>query len=1265
MRKLEQLRPRRVENASADGSSHSGPLVDGDGVSVQSLNFLVGIHDVAEAEGDSVVVEGEASTKRDGQSVSADVSAGMSARAAGTASDAGGTRPKWPKERKPTVLDKVHDLAVLQFAARVFGEELVGFVTDFKDYFNQFPVSTKYLWANIVHWRDLLGIGGEDLGCFVSEHRLGFGMSASSNICQRFAHALAEIFRVAFDREEEELFAAETDELRRSYTEARRKLGPGQHRLYEISIYTDDPFFACIAVERLIRALKLWHCITKAARLELAIPAKRQCGAEVKWLGVEFLLTAGVHFLNENKRMRMIHELIPIAAGEPTVFATYQSVTSFLSYLRPLVLHLNPTIMYSIYGPYRRGRDGRLPTPATIVHADEEGRRRFASWLEVLRGACGSFFSAVRRARPPPSETVEVIAWFTDAAIEEEDVSGLGGFLAGLYWHVPLVGDERLLPISVAEFIAVVVGFMVYEVFAGQARPTAYSDSLNTVEVNEHCSAFSPLMQYTHIKALEVPAYMRLAGPGNVVHCFGPANPCADAVSRGRFELLAQLCGQLGLVPVRLEVPPAARAFLDDVVSFARRSGLLTAGPRRRLHNTSIELGAAAQVANGFGHRGTVGDAVIVSTEGPRRQLHNTSIELGAAVQVANDFGHRRAAVEFKPRPERLASAKNSAVGASMTIIARAQSGRVTTGCEHDVRAARGHHKRASAGVPHRAIAPDIGRGSFGPGYAYGARPERLAARVVVKSVVGHALADWSSSSGAPRTEGRVRVDDVQGDGSILNAHMSRKRNAEERGACGSQGDRVRVKKTIGMEHRWPSRERESRLKGQARLRQVAGARAEQMVEGLANDPSPLALRPENPSRLYGMCAAHIAATETVPATGTLNADGTAWRRWECYCKSLNTPPLRTTEDEMAGGETRSAHREAILQSGFLIYLASVVEPRSKSDAAAKPQSLFNNLLAIRRVHQRLLVDFRITRGTTLMLKAQVRAFIKENGPEALLPVRKEPLDALQLQQLLGLENGIAVGGRTLDWDSFFFVSYRALLCTGLAAAFRKAELCLPDGVAFSLGRLSVASVSWVIGGSAVQNASHRQLRSLAVGDYCVIKPPVCKNDPFGLHFGTKPIWLPVGEGAVNAARALAAMFLACPNYPEQPAETPLFRTGMEGAPLRHREADLVLRHLLMAAFPRADANRWSMHSLRIGAASALLAAGASPALIQAICRWRSAKSVEIYARMGPVDYGRYVLQIERQVVDAVSAQRVLETRIDYDNVVAFFEQMSVEPNEA
>jgi hypothetical protein len=138
------------------------------------------------------------------------------------------------------------------------------------------------------------------------------------------------------------------------------------------------------------------------------------------------------------------------------------------------------------------------------------------------------------------------------------------------------------------------------------------------------------------------------------------------------------------------------------------------------------------------------------------------------------------------------------------------------------------------------------------------------------------------------------------------------------------------------------------------------------------------------------------------------------------------------------------------------------------------------------------------------------------------------------------------------------------------------------------------------------------------VGDYCVLKPPLLKNDAFGLHFGWKPIWLPVGNSTTNAARAIAELIMATPIPMERASITPLFCLDCDGTPLYHREADRILAHLLKVTFPEEDSSRWSFHSLRIGAACALLKANASMELIQALCRWRSPKKRWHLCALGP-----------------------------------------------
>jgi hypothetical protein len=76
---------------------------------------------------------------------------------------------------------------------------------------------------------------------------------------------------------------------------------------------------------------------------------------------------------------------------------------------------------------------------------------------------------------------------------------------------------------------------------------------------------------------------------------------------------------------------------------------------------------------------------------------------------------------------------------------------------------------------------------------------------------------------------------------------------------------------------------------------------------------------------------------------------------------------------------------------------------------------------------------------------------------------------------------------------------------------------------------------------------------------------------------------------------------------------------------MRHRHLEVVLLTLLLSFMSASEANKYSWHSFRIGLACALLAAGASDAIIMALCRWRSVASLRIYARINPEDYTRFI----------------------------------------
>ena len=87
---------------------------------------------------------------------------------------------------------------------------------------------------------------------------------------------------------------------------------------------------------------------------------------------------------------------------------------------------------------------------------------------------------------------------------------------------------------------------------------------------------------------------------------------------------------------------------------------------------------------------------------------------------------------------------------------------------------------------------------------------------------------------------------------------------------------------------------------------------------------------------------------------------------------------------------------------------------------------------------------------------------------------------------------------------------------------------------------------------------------------------------------------------------------------------TPLFspdgRSAFTGSAL-----DSILQRILRTLMPAAEASKYSWHSARIYLACALLAAGASPGQIQALCRWVSEESLHIYARLNESAYAYWV----------------------------------------
>jgi hypothetical protein len=155
----------------------------------------------------------------------------------------------------------------------------------------------------------------------VSKKRLGFGVSLSSNVAQRFPKGILAVFRRRFDAEEAALFDGALNPLSRvcvpynscdslplntatgwagvcRWTNACRHLslaiGRNQLRRYSVHMYSGDPVFSVVGQEALLRAFRVWHDATSSFGLRMAIARKRQVGPCLALLESNIYLPMGI-----------------------------------------------------------------------------------------------------------------------------------------------------------------------------------------------------------------------------------------------------------------------------------------------------------------------------------------------------------------------------------------------------------------------------------------------------------------------------------------------------------------------------------------------------------------------------------------------------------------------------------------------------------------------------------------------------------------------------------------------------------------------------------------------------------------------------------------------------------------------------------------------------------------------------------------------------------------------------------------------------------
>ena len=455
--------------------------------------------------------------------------------------------PLWPKERKPTLCHLLVAMAFLLAMGNMLSVPLFTAADDFRNFFNQFMLSPEE------YWKCGMIISEKAKAVFASEFIMTFGLRPASNIAQRFADAILEIWRKRMDIIE----APHINELRRTVPAFDLWCASQSKpiRLYAAMIYTDDPVFLVLGPERMARALRVWTTLCHELGLMMAIAAKRQCGTHAEWLGAAFSTVLGMAWVPLPKLLAALTKLEAVL-NETIQVDQYHSLLGLLEHL--VFLHnMKRTLMYNLWAPFQQGV---ALEPNKLLTVTDPIRAQCKKWHNLLsQRAAVSALRAVRRTTP--SRLTTVFTLYSDAMSERHKEAGLGGWFHGYYWSLALEQPFLGLSIPVLEFIAAVVSLLTFRPTLPQLDDKYHVlhlrvDALATPYVLTDDAASSPVLVALHSFLLDRQDYAEIAALLSCSHVYGVGNEMADAASRSNFDRLNRLAVQLRISPSQLEPHP-------------------------------------------------------------------------------------------------------------------------------------------------------------------------------------------------------------------------------------------------------------------------------------------------------------------------------------------------------------------------------------------------------------------------------------------------------------------------------------------------------------------------------------------------------------------------------------------------------------------------------------------------------------------------------------------------------------------------------------
>ena len=197
---------------------------------------------------------------------------------------------------------------------------------------------------------------------------------------------------------------------------------------------------------------------------------------------------------------------------------------------------------------------------------------------------------------------------------------------------------------------------------------------------------------------------------------------------------------------------------------------------------------------------------------------------------------------------------------------------------------------------------------------------------------------------------------------------------------------------------------------GQSRLRPDQQLSAARLARRLANDRTPGRIHASQEQLLDMATAVAEARADGInPRTGS--KDAFALREFEAYARIAGFDPNLQTE-----WARRFPERENLKLASWLLWRAQRAVPRSRK-GVAKPMSIYQNYLALRRVFKSRDVELPAPGTVRETLRGLIKRFIRRFGIEALRPKRVEPVTPAIVMKCLEMarEGGTFIKGH--DWS--------------------------------------------------------------------------------------------------------------------------------------------------------------------------------------------------------------------------------------------------------